>query len=86
MPIVSRFFGITIRVNPRDHSPPHFHAKYGENEASVEIATGKILVGSLPARARRLVGEWLEIHRAEILENWDCLQNGRPGFDIEPLR
>ncbi|MBM3839789.1 MAG: DUF4160 domain-containing protein [Verrucomicrobia bacterium] len=34
MPVISRFFGITIRINPRDHLPPHFHAQYADDEAS----------------------------------------------------
>ena len=28
-----------------DHNPPHFHAKHGEDEACVEIATGDVIAG-----------------------------------------
>ena len=41
-----------------DHPPPHFHARYGEFEATIEIATLEILEGELPRRALNLVREW----------------------------
>ena len=31
----------------RDHAPPHFHAVYGEYEATIAIATGDVN-GELP--------------------------------------
>ena len=32
MPIISRFYGITIKmyIQPSKHNPPHIHAVYGE--------------------------------------------------------
>jgi hypothetical protein len=33
MPLVSRFFGISIYMYFDDHNPPHFHAIYNEYEA-----------------------------------------------------
>lgn len=43
MPIISRFFGIVIYMLWREHRPPHFHAKYGDEEVIVEIETGKVV-------------------------------------------
>jgi len=40
MPTISRFLGIVIAMYWNDHSPPHFHAKYGEYEITVDINTG----------------------------------------------
>jgi hypothetical protein len=37
MPEISRFLGIIIALFYKDHSPPHFHAKYGEYEITVDI-------------------------------------------------
>jgi len=42
MPIISRFYGILIYMYWRDHSPPHFHAKYQGREITVEIETGHV--------------------------------------------
>jgi hypothetical protein len=67
------------------HAAPHFHAIYAEHEAEVEIATTAILEGSLPRRARGLVMEWAEAHRAELQRNWDLARVGQPLEPIEPL-
>lgn len=42
MPTVSRFFGIVVFLNYRDHLPPHFHAAYGDDEVTVEIYGGAV--------------------------------------------
>jgi Domain of unknown function (DUF4160) len=56
VPRISYFYGITIQMywNEGVHERPHFHARYGEHHASVEL-DGKILAGSLPVNAQRLV-------------------------------
>jgi hypothetical protein len=68
-----------------DHDPPHFHASYAGEDALVEIATGTVLRGFLPRRARRLVTEWLEEHRAELEGNWLRAQRHEPPFPVDPL-
>ena len=50
------FYGILIRMFFNDHPPPHFHARYGEFEATVEIGTLEVLDGQLPRRALNLPG------------------------------
>ncbi len=68
-----------------DHSPPHFHAKYGEEQASLRIDNGAILEGALGIRALRLVEEWRSLHQAELLQDWVRAQARRPLNKIEPL-
>ena len=58
-----------------DHPPPHFHARYGGEVATIIIASGDVLAGSLPGRALRLVREWLEQHRDELESNWHRARN-----------
>ncbi len=43
MPVISRFFGIAIRMYYLDHAPPHFHAHYGEHELVVSIRNLEII-------------------------------------------
>ena len=50
MPEISTFYGITIRMFNKDHQPPHFHAEYGGKMESIDIRTGRVLVGNLPIR------------------------------------
>jgi hypothetical protein len=68
-----------------DHPPPHFHAKYGDDQAQIVIATGEVLHGSLPRRALRLVQEWTELHRDELVANWERAEREEPLVSIEPL-
>ena len=49
VPRISAFYGIVIAMYYRDHAPPHFHAVYGEYEATIVIATLSVLSGDLPA-------------------------------------
>ncbi len=86
MPRISEFYGIVIEMFFRDHPPPHFHARYGGDEALIEIATGDVIAGSLPARAARLVREWAAMHREEISDNWDRARQRQAPQRIEPLR
>jgi hypothetical protein len=85
MPRISAFYGIVIAMFFDDHPPPHFHARYGEHDAQVVIATGEILNGTLPRRAHALVREWTELHRAELEADWDLAREGQPLVTIDPL-
>ncbi len=68
MSILSRFFGIVIAMYWRDHAPPHFHAKYGEQEVTFEIETGKV-TGNMSKRALSLVKEWYKLHKEELMSD-----------------
>ncbi len=85
VPRISAFYGIVIAMYYRDHAPPHFHAVYGEHEATIVIATLAVLSGELPARALRLVQEWAEPHRPELQANWESARAHAPLASIEPL-
>jgi hypothetical protein len=65
---------------------PHFHARYGEAEASIAIESLAIIAGDLPPRAKRLVIEWAAVRRAELRENWTRARHHQPLKSIEPLR
>ena len=70
----------------QDHPPPHFHANYGGQVAQINILTAQVMEGSLPQRALRLVQEWTELHRQELLENFTGLGLELPRYrKIEPL-
>ena len=85
MPEISRFLGIVIAIYYNDHAPPHFHARYGENEIRVAIESGDVLSGSFPRRAEQLVREWLDLHRAEVMQDWKLAEERKPLRKIEPL-
>ena len=68
-----------------EHNPPHFHVWYENYKAIITIQDG-IITGSLPRRALNLVYEWLDIHKDELLENWNRLANFETPQKIEPLK
>jgi len=68
----------------REHGPPHFHATYGEYDVQISIRDG-LTNGKFPPRALRLVLEWQELHRDELLENWELARQRRPLNTISPL-
>lgn len=86
MPRISSFFGIVISMywNKAGHHVPHFHASYGETEASVAF-DGTILEGELPARSARFVREWALLHHAELVHNWEMARTRQPLDRIDPL-
>jgi Domain of unknown function (DUF4160) len=85
VPEISRFFGITIRMFFNDHSPPHFHAVYGGNEALIQIESLEVLRGELPRRALALVLEWASQHRQELRRAWELARQGLNPAPIRPL-
>lgn len=84
MPELCRFLGIIIFMNFNDHVPPHFHAKYGDYQISIQIQSG-IIEGKFPKRALKLVLEWYELHRDELMMNWDSMMETGAFTKIAPL-
>jgi len=82
MPEISRFLGIVIGIFYSEHGVAHFHAAYGEHEISVELESGTI---EFPPRALRLVLEWANLHKQELIENWQLARQGQPLKRIAPL-
>ncbi len=85
VPRISDFYGIAIYMYYRDHAPPHFHAIYGDTEATISIQTAEVLEGRLPRRARALVSEWAAAHRDELQHSWELARAGQPLPAIEGL-
>jgi len=54
MPEICRFYGIIIFMNYNDHDPPHFHARYEDQEVIMEIMSG-IVKGQMAKRALRML-------------------------------
>ena len=89
MPEISRFHGIIIRMFAEagaEHQRPHFHAYCQDETLIVAIDPIEPIRGSLPRKQQRLVEAWAELHRDELLEGWNRLQEGQPPVKIEPLR
>jgi hypothetical protein len=76
MPAISRFFEITIYMYDKDHSPPHFHAKYNDEEIIVSIEDCKVANGSMKPRVTALILERAMLYKEQLMEDWNiALQN-----------
>ena len=84
MPVLSRFYGIIIRMyfQQAEHNPPHIHALYGEDMAAIDIQTGDVLEGHLPPKALAMVREWAAIHKNDLLHMWET-QEFKPLSPLE---
>lgn len=74
MPRISAFYGIVIWMYHDEihhRGRPHFHATYGDDEASIDIESLAVIAGELPPRARRLVAEWARGNQGELRDNWE---------------
>lgn len=83
------FYGVIVYLyflDNRQHHVPHIHVKYQDQEAVVAIPDGQVLEGSIPGSKLRLVLAWIEIHREELMADWQLAVSGQPPFKIEPLR
>ena len=83
MPVLSKFYGIIIRMyfQQSEHNPPHIHAIYGEHVAAIDFLEENVIEGELPTKALELVMEWIKLHKDELKLIWDT-QNFKC---IEPL-
>ncbi|MEN9587165.1 MAG: hypothetical protein RIT15_740 [Pseudomonadota bacterium] len=88
MPIISMFYGIIVRlylIDNKHHNLPHIHAKYAEFEASINLADGEVLAGELPRKQLRLVQAWIELHKDELMADWELAAAGEQPYKILPL-
>jgi hypothetical protein len=88
MPTISMFYGILIRMFFRDterHHVPHIHADYQGQVAVYSIPDGTTLAGELPPSKHKLVVAWIEIHREDLMADWELAANGRAPFTIKGL-
>ncbi len=73
MPVISRFYGIIIRMYflQSEHNPPHIHAIYNDDVAAIDFMTGNVLEGHLPQKAMNMVQEWITIHQEDLKIIWE---------------
>ena len=86
MPVISKFYGIVIRMLFLRSFAAHFHAIYGNWELVVGIAPLRIIQGDAPGRVRAMVLEWALQHQEELLQAWNRLSTAQTPLPIAPLQ
>lgn len=75
MPVIQRFSGCRVSINPRDHAPPHIHVQLNDGrEAWVAIATLEIIHGKVAAREIADALTWAKAHQAMLASKFEELQ------------
>lgn len=85
MPVISMFYGIIIYMYFKDYNPPHIHTKYQGKNALISL-DGEVLEGELPRKQLKLVDAWIELHKDEIIANWELAQSKQALYKIDPLK
>ncbi len=89
MPVISMFYGIIVHLYFMDnkrHHKPHIHATYQDENAVVSIPEGELLDGNIPKNKLKLLQAWIEIHRDELMADWELAAKGQLPYKIEPLK
>ena len=89
MPTISMFYGIIIAIYYEantQHNKPHIHARYQGSKASIAIDDGLLLAGDLPPKQLKMVQVWVDLHKDELMANWELTTAGEEPFRIAPLQ
>lgn len=73
MPVISRFYGMIIKMFflASEHNPPHIHVVYGEYLGVIDIRDASMIQGDLPPKALKIVQEWTMLNRDALLKMWE---------------
>ena len=83
------FYGIIVYMyymDNKQHKLPHIHVKYQEDEVVVELPNGEVLEGNIPNTKMKLLQAWIELHKDELLADWELAASGQQPYKIDPLR
>ncbi len=89
MAVIAMFYGIIVSMyffDRQRHQLPHVHVKYQDQEAVIAIPDGEVLEGEIRANKLKLVQAWIEIHRDELMADWELASQGQAIFKIDPLK
>jgi hypothetical protein len=73
-------------MDNKQHNLPHIHVKYQNDEVIVSIPDGQVLEGNIPQTKMKLLQAWIELHKDELVADWELAVAGEQPYKIEPLR
>ena len=81
MPVISRFYGIVIKMylRQKEHNPPHIHAIYGEYVGMFSLQDGEMFEGDILNKGQIFVKEFIEYYRERLLRMWETQE-----FEVLP--
>ncbi len=89
MPCIAMFYGILIYMywyDNKEHKLPHIHVHYQDDKAVFGIKDANLLEGILPKNKQKMIEVWIDLHKDELLADWELAIQGGELFKIDPLR
>jgi hypothetical protein len=83
------FYGIVVMLfyyDNKQHNLPHIHVRYQDSKAIFAIDNAEMIEGNMPNKQKRLVQAWMEIHKDELIADWELAISGEQPYKIEPLK
>lgn len=86
--IISAFYGVVVGFSrqKKRHQRPELFALVQNQAVAISLIDDEIFFGAIPEAKQRLVNAWIEIHREELLMNWNTGSKNGEYFSIDPLR
>ena len=82
---ISTFLGITVYMYFEVQNPPRFQVLYNGRHGIFSISTLGYSKGNLPPKVVGLVIDWAELHKKELLANWESVKDTGTCQRIKPL-
>ena len=72
MPVISRFYGIVIKMylRQKEHNPPHLHAIYGDYVGLFSLEEGEMYEGDIPVKEQKLIKNFILHYRKQLYDMW----------------
>ena len=72
MPVISRFYGIVIKMylRQREHNPPHLHAIYGDYVGLFSLEEGEMYEGDIPVKEQKMIKNFILHYREQLYDMW----------------
>ncbi len=72
MPVISRFYGIVIKMylRQKEHNPPHLHAIYGDYVGLFSLEEGEMYEGDIPVKEQKLIKNFILHYREQLYDMW----------------
>jgi len=86
MPVISKFYGIIVRLMRLPDRRAAIYANYGEHEVVMDASTLKVISGNAPARVVDMVCEWARQHHGELMAALDRATRLGTPVSIAPLQ
>lgn len=64
----------------------YFDVFRDQRKTSLAIDDAALLAGELPPKQLRMVQVWVDLHREELLADWELAKEGVEPFRIDPLK